>query len=134
MTTTRSFAVERRALPPRYAVRADGLDQIRVVVATMRDVPRESTASFADMFHLLRRLAGVLDQVARDLQPVEQAPLRIAPRPAALDPRRAAEGVFRAAAPLAPAREQRREITAGKGRRVRVVERGRCKRTMELSL
>ncbi len=133
MTITRPFVVERRALPPRYAVRADGLDQIRAVVATMRDVPRPSTASMADMLFLLRRLAGTLDQVARDLQPVEQAPQRITRRPAGPAPRLSADTVFGPAA-LPSARDQHREITVTKGRRVRVVERGRCRRTLELSL
>ena len=129
---SRPFAVERSALPPRYAVRADRLDQLRVVVATMRDVPRASTASMADMLFLLRRLAGTLDQVARDLQPVEQAPQRIAYRAAGLDPRRTADAAFKTTT-LPPAREQRREILS-KGRRVRVVERGRCPGQLEFTL
>lgn len=115
----RPFAVEHRRLAPRYAVRADGRAQLRVVIATMRNVPRESTESMPDMFHLLRRLAGTLAAIEVELQPVEQQPARVVRRPAGATS--AAEVVFGKS--RAPAREQRREIVSRKGARVRVIER-----------
>ncbi len=95
----------------------------------MRNVPRESTESMPDMFHLLRRLAGTLAAIEVELQPVEQQPARVVRRPAGATS--AAEAVFGKG--RAPAREQRREIVGRKGGRVRVIER-RAAGQMELGL
>ena len=95
----------------------------------MRNVPRESTESMPDMFHLLRRLAGTLAAIEIELQPVEQRPARVVRRPAGAPS--AAEAVFGKS--KAPPREQRREIVSRKGGRVRVIER-RATAQMELRL
>lgn len=117
-------------MAPRYAVRADVRAQLRVVIATMRNVPRESTESMPDMFHLLRRLAGTLAAIEVEMHPVEQTPARSVRRPAGASAS-AAEAVFGKS--RAPAREQRREIVGRKGGRVRVIER-RSAGQMELGL
>ena len=90
--------VEHRSLPrSRYAARPDDAAELRAVIGTMRNVPRESVASMADMFHLLRRLGGKLTAIADRLEVVEppqrEARKRIAPRPS-VDARAIAESVF----------------------------------------
>ena len=117
-------AVEHRHLPTRrYTARPDDAAEFRAVIATMRNVPRESVASMADMFHLLRRLGGKLAAIADRLEVVEQPerrPVRqqLGQRPA-VDARAVAEGVFG----KRPTRHQIRSIMTRSGRAVRVVER-----------
>ena len=132
--SSRPFAVEHRALPSRYAARADDLAELRAVIATMRDVPREHVASMADVFHFLRRVTGRLSAIAGRLEVIEERSAATRrerlPSRAAVDPRAIAAGVFRSG----PKRQQVRAIADAKGRRVRVLERGRCAGQMELGL
>ncbi len=98
------------------------------MIEIMRDVPREHIESMPDVYHFLRRVTGRLVAIRGRLEVVDQPSIpqrreRLPVRPAA-DPRTVADASFKPAALPAPVREQCREITAARGRRVRVVERG----------
>ena len=114
---TRGLVVEHRRLAPRHPL-PDPVALILEAAERLVNVPRESTASMPDMLFHNRRVAK---QIAEAAQRLEQN----------WEPKGSTK---RTSAVLPPARDQHREITAVKGRRVRVVERGRCRRTLELSL
>ena len=111
----RTPIIERRRLPGKPGL--DPIAEILAAAAALQDVPRDSTASIPDILFHNRRVAGrikaVADRIERTWEPKGS--------------------VRRALALPTSAREQRREITVAKGRRVRVVEVG-PKRQMELSL
>ena len=100
----------------------------------MRDVPREHIASMPDVYHFLRRVTGKLSAIAGRLEVTggkSDKPRRERPSSRnTVDPRIIAAGVFK----TFPLRDQARAVTSAKGRRVRVVERGRCSKQMELGL
>lgn len=121
--------IERRVLAARrYVAQPDDLAEMRHVIATMRDVPRDALESFPDLLHLLRRLSGRLAVIAGHLEPVEvrskQAPrTRLVARPAA-DHAAIVAGVF-GNPPRKPRsrRETKRTVTSREGKTVHVVER-----------
>lgn len=129
--------IERRSLASkRFTAKPDDLAEPLLVIATMRDVPREALESFPDMLHLLRRLSGRLNAIAgrlaiqEELKPMEMPRTRLAGAPAT-DRAAVAAGIFGHARPR-PSRETKRMVANRKGKLVRVVE--RPSRQMELSL